>query len=69
MEQVPLGRVLKECGVRHVTEAKCFLRVEPDELICRALELETPATLYGRKAEISDHKGMVLSEIVEILPP
>ena len=69
LEQVPLGRVLKECGVRHVTEAKCFLRVEPDELICRALELETPVTLYGRKAVISDHKGMVLSEIVEILPP
>ena len=69
LEQVPLGRVLKECGVRHVTEVKCFLRVEPDEIICRALELETLVTLYGRKAVISDHKGMVLSEIVEILPP
>ena len=68
LEQVPLGRILKECGVRHVTEAKFFLRVEPDELICRALELESPVTLYGRKAVISDHKGLVLSEIVEILP-
>jgi chorismate-pyruvate lyase len=69
LEQVPLGRVLKECGVKHQTEAKHFLRVEPDELICRALELEKPVTLYGRKAVISDLKGMVLSEIVEILPP
>ena len=68
LEQVPLGRILKECGVRHVTEAKFFLRVEPDGLICRALELESPVTLYGRKAVISDHKGLVLSEIVEILP-
>ncbi len=69
LEQVPLGRILKECGVRHQTEAKFFLRVEPDEIICRALELETPVTLYGRKAVITDHKGLVLSEIVEILPP
>ena len=69
LEQVPLGRILKECGVKHVTEAKFFLRVEPDELICRALELETSVTLYGRKAVISDHKGLILSELVEILPP
>ena len=69
LEQVPLGRILEECGVRHQTEAKFFLRVEPDEIICRALELETPVTLYGRKAVITDHKGLVLSEIVEILPP
>jgi chorismate-pyruvate lyase len=69
LEQVPLGRILKECDVRHQTQAKFFLRVEPDDLICRALELETPVTLYGRKAVISDHKGLVLSEIVEILPP
>lgn len=69
LEQVPLGRILKECGVRHQTEAKTFLRVEPDELIARALELETPTTLYGRKAVISDPHGKPLSEIVEILPP
>ena len=69
LEQVPLGRILNECDVKHLTEAKFFLRVEPDELICRALELETPVTLYGRKAVITDHKGLMLSEIVEILPP
>src|SRR5688572_747281 len=49
LEQVPLGTILKDCGVRHQTEAKYFLRVEPDELIVKALELETPTTLYGRK--------------------
>jgi chorismate-pyruvate lyase len=66
---VPLGRILKECNVRHKTEAKFFLRVQPDETICRALELETPVPLYGRKAIISDLQGRPLSEIVEILPP
>ena len=69
LEQVPLGRILKDCGVRHQTAAKHFLRVEPDELIARALELEQPIPLYGRKAVISDLQGHPLSEIVEILPP
>jgi len=69
LEQVPLGRILKDCGVRHRTAAKHFLRVEPDELITRALELEQPVPLYGRKAVISDLSGRALSEIVEILPP
>jgi chorismate-pyruvate lyase len=69
LEQVPLGRILKECNVRHQTEAKHFLRVQPDELMLKALELETPVVLYGRKAVISDPQGHPLSEIVEILPP
>ena len=69
LEQVPLGRILKECGVRHKTEAKAFLRVEPDEIITGAFELERPTILYGRKAMISDPQGKPLSEIVEILPP
>jgi len=69
LEQVPLGRILKECNVRHQTEAKHFLRVQPDALILKALELETPVVLYGRKAVISDPQGHPLSEIVEILPP
>ena len=69
MEQVPLGSILRDCGVKHQTEAKAFLRVEPDELIVKALELEAAVPLYGRKAVISDLTGKPLSEIVEILPP
>lgn len=69
LEQVPLGRILKDCGVQHRTEAKSFLRVEPDELIARAVEAEPPVPLYGRKAIITDLQGRPLSEIVEILPP
>jgi len=69
LEQVPLGRILKECGVQRQTQAKCFLRVEPDELITRALEMESPVPLYGRKAVIADPQGRPLAEIVEILPP
>lgn len=69
LEQVPLGRILKECQVKHQTEAKHFLRIQPDALILKALEIETSIVLYGRKAVISDLQGHPLSEIVEILPP
>ena len=68
-EHLPLGRILKVCGVRHHTEAKAFLRVTSDELINNKFGLKQPVTLYGRKAVICDPQNRPLSEIVEILPP
>jgi chorismate-pyruvate lyase len=68
-EQVPLGRILKECEVRHHTEAKAFLRVASDDAMNQAFELSKPVSLYGRKALILDRQNRPLSEIVEILPP
>jgi chorismate-pyruvate lyase len=68
-EQIPLGRILKDCGVKHHTEAKAFLRVEADELIGSAFDLPAKTVLYGRKAVICDLQNRPLSEIVEILPP
>ena len=68
-EQVPLGRILKDCGIKHHTEAKAFLRVKSDELIGEKFGLNQPAILYGRKAMICDLQGRPISEIVEILPP
>lgn len=68
-ENVPLTRILKDGSVRHCTEARAFLRVESDDLINRALGLEQPVTLYGRKAVVSDKQGRPLSEIVDILRP
>jgi chorismate-pyruvate lyase len=68
-ERVPLGRILKDCDVKHHTVAKAFFELQPDRLICRAFQLEKPATLYGRKATIFDSQQRPLSEIVEILPP
>jgi chorismate-pyruvate lyase len=68
-ERVPLGRILKECEIPHMTFAKAFFRVAPDELISSVLHLSTPTSLYGRKATIFDAQKRPLSEIVEILPP
>ncbi len=68
-EEIPLGRILADCGVKHRTETKAFLRVEADALISEKFELAAPTVLYGRKALISDLQGRPLSEVVEILPP
>lgn len=68
-EQIPLGTILNDIHLRHKNEAKHFLRIEPDELILKSLEIETPQPLFGRKALISDSRGKPLAEIVEILPP
>src|SRR2546421_9328420 len=32
-ERLPLGRILKDCDIAHMTYAKAFFRVAPDELI------------------------------------
>ncbi len=68
-EHRPLGRILKDCSIPHSTIAKAFFRVEADDLIRRALNLEQPCSLYGRRANILDPQKRPLSEIVEILPP
>jgi chorismate-pyruvate lyase len=68
-DDVPLGRILRDFQLPHVTEARAFLRVQSDDIMGAAFELNGPTTLYGRKAVISDLQGRPLSEIVEILPP
>jgi chorismate-pyruvate lyase len=68
-EHVPLGRILKDCAIKHHTEAKAFLRVQTDGLIGEKFGLTKPGALYGRKAVICDLQNRPLSEIVEILPP
>ena len=68
-EEIPLGRILADCGVAHRTETRAFLRLDSDGLITEKFGLGAPVVLYGRKAVISDLQGRPLSEIVEILPP
>ena len=44
-EEVPLGRILKDCKVAHRAEAKTFLRIESDAVMAEHLALASPATL------------------------
>jgi chorismate-pyruvate lyase len=68
-EHLPLGHLLKTHNVPHRSFPKCFLRVEADDLINRALGLQGRHILYGRQARILNLRGQPLSEVVEILPP
>lgn len=67
-ESRPLGRILKECTIVHDSRPKAFLKTEADALICEALQLKAPATLYGRRNTLTNPEGLPLAEIVEILP-
>ena len=66
---VPLGTILKRENVSHRSDPQRYLRVEPDQVVAEALELESRDPLYGRHNLISGDDGRVLAEMVEILPP
>ena len=68
-EHLPLGHILKDCGVGHSSRPKAFLRVESDEFMNGVLELSGGNTLFGRRNTLFDPHQRALAEIVEILPP
>ena len=68
-ERTPLGTILGRFKLAHISRPKAYLRLESDNFINRALQLEGSHTLYGRRNTISTRDDHVLAEIVEILPP
>ena len=68
-ERRPLGHVLQECGVKHTSRPKAFLRLASDHVINEALQLTGANVLYGRRNTLFDPREQPLAEIVEILPP
>ena len=67
-ERLPLGTILKDCGISHGTVAKAYFQVVADSLISSVLGVNSGSILYGRKATINDSQKRPLSEVVEILP-
>lgn len=67
-EEVPLGRVLINHGLLMKVRLLSLWRVEPGPDLRRALELDRPATLYGRTAMI-DIEGEPVIELLEISAP
>lgn len=65
----PLGAILTARGVGYVSRPSAFLQVQADERIKMALGLTQDCALFGRCNRLSDEKGRVLADIVEILPP
>ena len=68
-EERPLGHILQECGVKHSSRPKAFLRLASDHFINDALQLTGANVLYGRRNTLFDLQERPLAEIVEILPP
>jgi chorismate-pyruvate lyase len=67
--QVPLGTILNEQRIPHVSHPSAFIRVIPDQVIREALEITEPVWLYGRCNSLKDPDGWPLAEVVEVLPP
>jgi chorismate-pyruvate lyase len=68
-ERQPFGRILTEWGVAFSSRPQAYLRIASDDFINRALDLDGPQWLFGRRNRLLDAWERPLAEIVEILPP
>ena len=68
-EHEPLGHILKSRGIAHTSRPKAFFEIKSDSLINKALSIQAPRILYGRRNTLSDSHQRPLAEIVEIIPP
>jgi hypothetical protein len=64
----PLGGILADYAVPHLSQPRGFFAVKCDEFVSEALD-EMPGTeLFGRCNQLADAEGIVFADIVEILP-
>src|SRR6185436_1350906 len=63
--KIDLDRILHECGVKHSSRPKAFLRLASDHFINDALQLTGANVLYGRRNTLFDLQERPLAEIVE----
>jgi hypothetical protein len=67
--EMPLGSILRSFRIVYKSKPQGFFEIDSDDITNAALSLPHSRTLYGRCNEITNTKGHVLAEIVEILPP
>ncbi|NNE93635.1 MAG: hypothetical protein HKN23_18455, partial [Verrucomicrobiales bacterium] len=65
---VPLGAILGEHKVAHHGSPSAYFRVPADDLMAGTLKQEAGDELFGRCNQLLDDDGMVIADIVEILP-
>jgi hypothetical protein len=66
--QKPLGGILDEEGIHYHSQPRAFFKLSADRLIAELLAEEEGATLWGRSNTLSDCRGEVFADIVEVLP-
>jgi hypothetical protein len=64
---VPLGRLLRDGGVKYESRPLAFLSVTPNTEMMGVFWMREPRTLYGRRTEMV-HDGRKIGDIVEVLP-
>lgn len=64
----PLGTIMREQNVTHLSRPRAFLSVEADAHIANALDAAPGTILYGRRNRLLTLDGHALADIVEILP-
>ena len=52
LEQSLLGTILRDCGIKHKTEAKHFLRIQPDALIQKRWRSRRPSSLRSQSRDL-----------------
>ena len=67
--RTPLGTILATEDIQHVSRPTAFFRVHSDARMEEALGLYEPWDLYGRRSVLWTPEGVVLADVVEILPP
>jgi hypothetical protein len=64
---VPLGRLLRDGGVKYESRPKTFLAVMPNSEMMGVFWMREPRMLYGRRTEML-HEDVKVGDIVEVLP-
>ena len=64
---VPLGRLLRDGGVKYESRPKTFLAVTPNSEMMGVFWMREARTLYGRRTEMM-RDGVKIGDIVEVLP-
>ena len=67
--QVPLGTILGRHCIAHLSCPQAYLRVASDERMNEALRLTESSPLYGRRNYLVTPEGLILADIIELLPP
>ncbi len=65
--EIPLGRLLKEGGVKYRSHPTAFLAITPNPEMMGVFWMREPRTLYGRRTQVIRH-GSKVGDIVEVLP-
>ena len=67
--RLPLGRVLHDFFIQHLSQPVAYFELTADSLIRQALQTDFDQHLYGRRNKLLLPSGKVFAEVVEILPP